>query len=251
MLVSERHQRILEIVNEKKHISTNKLIDMLFVSPATLRRDLIKMENNGLIKRTFGEVSIIDPLSDVSIFVRQQEQLKEKRKIAVKCIDIINDNSTYFIDSSSTVGVLLEYFNKFDNLTIVTNGIDNSKILANTKLANVYMTPGLVNYKTNSITGSDTISYINSFNCQYFIFSCTGINLNGINEANFEQNNIKKAMLKNSKTKILLADYTKFDKIFLSKTADFTDIDYIITDRMPDQKYVEAFEKAGVKLLVN
>lgn len=251
MLITERHQKILNIVKKRKHISTQELIDLLYVSPATLRRDLIKLEQEGLLRRSFGAVSDIDPLSDVSIHIRSQEQLKEKRKIAAKCLSLLKDDSSYFIDSSSTVGILLEHFKKFENITIVTNGIDNSKILTNAKLAHIYITPGLLNYRTNSITGSDTIGYVNSFNCNYFIFSCTGINLNGINEANFEQNNIKKAMLKNSKTKILLVDYTKFDKIYLSKTANFEDIDYIITDRLPDKKYIEAFKEANVTLIVD
>lgn len=250
MIINERHQRIMEIVKKEKHISTKKLVSLLFISEATLRRDLVRMEKDGLIKRSFGGVSLPDPLTDLSIHVRSQENITEKRKIAVKCLDIIKENSTYFIDSSSTVGVLLDYFDRFENITIVTNGIDNAKILANNKMPNIYMAPGMVNYRTNSIIGSDAISYVNSFNCQYAIISCSGINLNGPNEANFEQTLIKKAMLKNASIIILLVDSSKFDKIFLSKISSFEDIDYIITDKLPPQEYIEAFEDSNTKLIV-
>ncbi|MFA7435608.1 MAG: DeoR/GlpR family DNA-binding transcription regulator [Bacilli bacterium] len=250
MLIAERHQQILAIVKKHKTISTNELIDLVFVSPATLRRDLIKMEKNGLIKRSFGAVSLIDSLSETSIYIRSQEQIKEKKQIANACMPLLGDNSSYFIDSSSTIGVLLQLFDRFKNSTIITNGIDNARILAETKLLKTYITPGLINYTTNSIIGIDAINYINSFNCNYFIFSCTGVNVNGINEANFEQNAIKKAMLTNSKTKILLVDHTKFDKIYLSKTVNFNKIDYIITDKQPRSEYLEIFKEANVNLIV-
>lgn len=250
MIINERHQKILEIVKREKHISTKDLTPLLFVSEATLRRDLVKMEKDGLIKRSFGGVSLTDPLTDMSIHIRAQERINEKKKIAVKCLELISDNQTFFVDSSSTVGVLLNYFNRFENITLVTNGIDNAKILANNKLPNIYLSPGLVNYRTNSVIGAETISFIENFNCKYAILSCSGINLSGPNEANFHQTLIKKAMIKNASIKILLVDSSKFDKIFLSKISNFSDIDYIITDKTPSDDYIKVFEQSNTKLIV-
>lgn len=250
MIINERHNKILEIVKEKKHISTKDLKELIFVSEATLRRDLVKMEQDGLIKRSFGGVSLTDPLTDMSIHIRSQKMIHQKKRIALKCLDLIQDNQSYFVDSSSTVGFLLNHFRKFQNISLITNGIDNAKILANNKLPNVFIAPGMVNFRTNSLIGSDTVKYINSFNCKYAIFSCSGINLNGPNEANFQQTLIKKAMLKNAGVKILLVDSSKFDRIYLSKISDFSEIDYIITDKKPPSKYIEIFNKFEVKLII-
>lgn len=251
MLISERHQKILSILQKEKVVSTKKLREILFVSEATLRRDLTKMEQKGLIKRTYGGATIIESTAiESSILIREQKQISEKRKIAAKTLDLLRDNQSYFIDSSSTIGHLLYLFNKFKDITVITNGLNNAAILMQTTATNVYITPGFVNVKTNSIIGADTIEYINKFNCNFFLFSCAGISLNGVTEANLEQSMVKREMLKNSKIHILLADHTKFNKIFLCKSCDFKDIDYLVTDLEPEREYIDLLEKTGVQLII-
>lgn len=251
MLISDRHQKILNILQEEKSVSNKKLIETLYVSEATLRRDLSKMEQKGLLQRTHGGATIIEsPTNESSLMVREQKQIKEKRKICIKCYDFIQDNSSYFIDSSSTVSHLLPYFNNFKDITAITNGLHNAMILTQTTRANVYITSGVIYTKTNSILGSDTIDYINNFNCNAFIFSCGGVSPQGVTEANFEQRLVKRAMLKNSKIHILLVDHTKFGKIYLSRTCGFEEIDYIITDQMPSPEYLEIFKQTKTKVIV-
>jgi len=251
MLISERHQKIMDILQKEKAASIKKLMAALFISEATLRRDLTKMEQKGLIKRTYGGATIIESIAnESSILVREQKQIKEKRKIAVHALNLIKDNNSYFVDSSSTVGHLLYRFNNFKDITVITNGLNNAAILMQTSSAHVYITPGMVNTKTNSILGADTIEYINKFNCNAFLFSCGGITLEGITEANPEQSLVKREMLKKSQLHILLADYTKFNKIFLCRSCGFEDIDYLITDRIPNHKFQDILAKADVRLII-
>lgn len=251
MLISERHQKILEILQKEKAVSTKKLMEILYVSEATLRRDLTKMEQKGLIKRTYGGAMIVESIAnESSILIREQKQVSEKRKIASKCIELLQNNQSYFVDSSTTIGHLLYLFNNLQDVTVITNGLNNAAILMQSSSANVYITPGFVNVKTNSILGADTIEYINKFNCNAFLFSCAGISPQGITEANPEQCMVKREMLKNSKIHILLADHTKFDKTFLCRSSDFKDIDYLVTDREPEQKYVNMLAEAGVRLII-
>ncbi|NLD26406.1 MAG: DeoR/GlpR transcriptional regulator, partial [Acholeplasmataceae bacterium] len=137
------------------------------------------------------------------------------------------------------------------NLTFITNGLRNASILSDSANVNIYLTGGKLNTQTNSIVGSSSVEYIRNFNCHAFFFSCSGISLNdGVTEANVEQMEIKREMLKHSKIHILLADHTKFNKIFLCKNCGFEDVDYLITDEMPDQAYLELFEKTNTKVIV-
>ena len=252
LLINERHQKILEILQKEKTVSTKKIQESLYISEATVRRDLTKMEQKGLIKRTYGGATIVESLSDESSFIiREQTQIKEKKKIALKAMDFIQDNTSYFLDSSSTVSHLLYYFPHFKDLTVVTNSFNNAMILLQNHNSKIYFTPGLAYSKTNCVLGADSLDYIRKFNCDYFFFSCSGLSLNqGVTEASFEQSLIKKEMLLNSKTHILLADHTKFNKIFLCGSCNFDDIDYIITDKEPDDNYLKVFNKANIKLVI-
>lgn len=252
MLVHERHIQILRFLQKEKVASLRQLKDLLYVSEATLRRDLSKMEQKGLIQRTHGG-AILTESSQVesSILIREQKQVKEKKRIAQACLKEILPNSSIFIDSSSTVGQVLYLLNSIYSLTIITNGLNNASIASNTTEANIYLTSGIIFTKTNSLLGSDTIKYINNFYCDVFLFSCSGLSLNyGVMEASFEQKQVKHEMLSNSKLHILLVDHTKFDKIYMTKTCDFEQIDIIITDKEPSQEYVKLFNKVGVELII-
>jgi DeoR/GlpR family transcriptional regulator of sugar metabolism len=252
MLITERHQKIMALLQKEKTISTKKLRELLYVSEATLRRDLKEMEQRGLLQRTYGGATIVEsPTREASIIIREQKQIREKRRIAVKCLEFINDHNSYFIDSSSTVSFILYNLDNFQDITFITNGLRNASILADAANVNLYLTGGKFNAQTNSIVGSDTVEYIKNFNCHAFFFSCSGISLNaGITEANVEQKEVKREMLKRSKIHILLADHTKFNKIFLCRNCGFEDIDYLITDELPDQAYLELFEKTKTKVIV-
>lgn len=251
MLINQRHQQILDYLKKNQFATTKKLANEIFVSESTIRRDLVIMQKQQLIKRVRGGASALEsPTTESSILIRKQVQVKEKRKIAIKCLDYIKDGNSYFLDSSSSVGELITFLNNYNDLTIITNGINNALILASYNKFQVYLTPGHVLNITNSTVGYDTNNYISKFNCNMFIFSCSGISLNGgITEASVEQRDAKKQMLKESNIHILLVDHTKFGKIFLAKTCEFNKIDILITDRKPDEIYLETFKKNNIKVL--
>ena len=134
----------------------------------------------------------------------------------------------------------------------MTNGLNNAAILTNSSNVRVYLPGGIIYNNTNSVLGIDTVTYIKNFNCNAFIFSCGGISLSaGITEASLEQALVKREMLNHSKLHILLVDHTKFDKIYLCQTCDFSDIDYVITNKKPSDDYINAFKKSGTTLMVS
>lgn len=251
MLINERHQQILELIKARKFVSTRVIIAQLHISEATARRDLTFMEKNGLIKRTHGGAMLTEsPTSESSIIVRKEYLVKEKRMIASKCLDYIKDGHSYFFDSSSTVSHLIGFLSNYDELLVITNGINNAMLLS-AKNIKTYLTAGFVSITTNSTLGTDGIDLIDSFNCDAFLFSCSGLSLNGgITEANVDQQRIKSRMIKNSAIHILLVDHTKFDKIYVSKTCNFSEIDIVITDKKPPAQYIEAFEKYRIQLII-
>jgi DeoR family fructose operon transcriptional repressor len=252
MDIKERQKRILEIINTKKTITNKELLHLLFISEATLRRDLTELDQKGLIERTHGGASMIESSNmESSILIRSQKNVKEKKVIAQKCLDFIKNNDAIFIDSSSTVGYMLPLLSNFKDLTFITNGINNALVLSNSLLKfSLHITPGVYNANTSSVLGIDTIDYIKNYHCNISIFSCGGISEYGITEANHEQSTIKREMLKRSKIHILLVDHTKFNKIFMSQTCDFDQIDILITDQMPSKQYVTLLDQNDCQLVI-
>ena len=111
MLILERHQKILDLVKQEKTVTTNKITSTLYISPATARRDLAYMEKQGLIKRVRGGATFLEtPSSESSILIREQTNIREKKRIALKCADYLRDGYSYFIDPSTTVSHVIPHF---------------------------------------------------------------------------------------------------------------------------------------------
>ena len=251
MFAIERQDEILAYIKEKKSASVNELAKELYVSPATIRRDLNAMEKAGLIKRSHGGAILTGSTADESsILMREQENVIAKRAIAAIATGFIKNNASLYLDSSSTTGKIVPLLNRFKFISIVTNGLKNALLLTEMTNARVYVTCGIIQNQSNSILGADTVEYCSKLHTDVAFISCNGLDLNnGITEASLEQAKVKQTMLRNSALKILMADSSKIGKTYMAKTADFSDIDYFITDVMPPAEYCEKIEACGCKIL--
>ncbi|MBR2968250.1 MAG: DeoR/GlpR transcriptional regulator [Clostridia bacterium] len=251
MYALERQDEILQIIKERKSASVNLIARELFVSPATVRRDLSAMEKAGLVRRTHGGAILTGSSSDeTSIHVREQENVVEKKEIAALAVKFVKNNSSLYIDSSSTAGKIIPLLARFSFLSIVTNGLRNALSLSETTTARVYVTCGVVQSQSNSILGADTLEYCSKLHTDVAFISCNGLDAeNGATEASLEQAKVKQTMLKNAAVKVLMADGSKFGKTFMARSVDFSDIDYLITDKLPPDPLKEKILSSGCKIL--
>lgn len=240
MTISERRNKILDILEKKKVITTRELENLVFSSTSSVRRDLLELEKQGKVIREHGEVKLANPKNiDYSYEARLYEQVRSKELIAEIASVFIGTNQSIFMDSSSTTSFLLPYLGKLDKLQVITNSVKLAPEL--NKMSNIalFVTGGEVKYGTNSILGNFAVDFLEKFYTDIAIFSCRGIDENGTYEANYNQALIKQKMIKNTKKAILLVDSTKFNTTHFFKLTYFEDVDYIITDKKPDDKFLE------------
>ena len=252
MFAIERQNEIFAIIKERKSVSVNELAKELFVSPATIRRDLNAMEKTGLVRRSHGGAIITGGSSDESsILLREQENVPEKKEIASVAIRFVKNNCSMYVDSSSTVGKIIPLLSRFNYLSVVTNGLKNALLLSEKTNARIYVACGMIQSQSNSILGADTIEYCSGLHADVAFMSCNGLDsANGMTEASLEQAKVKQTMIKNSAVRVLMADSSKFGKTYMAKTGTLADIDYLITDTLPPKEYLEEAEKCGCKVLV-
>lgn len=240
MTITERRSKILNILEKKKVITTRELEELVFSSTSSVRRDLLELEKQGKVIREHGEVRLANPKNiDYSYEARLYEQVRSKELIAEIASVFIGTNQSIFMDSSSTTSFLLPYLAEIDQLQVITNSVKLAPEL--NKMSNIalFVSGGEVKYGTNSILGNFAVDFLEKFYTDIAIFSCRGIDENGTYEANYNQALIKQKMIKNTKKAILLVDSTKFNMTHFFKLAYFEDIDYIITDKKPDDQFLE------------
>lgn len=251
MLSLERQEEILEILNRNKSATVEELASELYVSGATIRRDLRSMEKQGLIKRSHGGAMPFKSSAEESAFaIREQENTSAKRAMANLAVKLIKNGDSVFLDSSTTVGVAIPLFNNFNYLSVTTTGLRNALLLSQTNNIKIYIAGGLIQNHSNSITGTDTMDYISRIHADISLISCSGLDLvNGFTDASIEQAKLKQQMRKNSTKVAMLCDSTKFNKTFLCTDFHFDDVDYLITEKTPPIEYVEKIATTKCKLI--
>lgn len=236
MFENERHQKIMEILEKDKKVSVNKLVKTLYVSPATVRRDLCEMSKKGLLKRTYGGAILYASTSqESSIILREGANKQQKVAICAKCLEYIKNNQSIFLDSSSTVTNLIDFLSERKFLTIITAGLTSAQLLTQKTQFTTYIPGGFIQAHSNSIQGGMVMQTISKIHTDLFIFSCSGLSIEGgITESSIEQAEIKKIMAKNAQKRILLIDASKIGKTFLGESVKIDDIDVLITDKKLD-----------------
>ena len=105
MFAQEREEEIMSVLRKKKAVTVKELSQMLYVSEATVRRELSRMERTGALRRSHGGAVLLEGIKDdPSLLIREQENISGKQKIADKAIDFIRSSDTQFLDSSGTAG---------------------------------------------------------------------------------------------------------------------------------------------------
>jgi len=239
MLENERLDLIISTIQKQQIVSNEELRKMLFVSQATLRRDILKLEKNGLIMRVRGGVSLASKANgEFPYYVRETERLKEKEYMCKIASEYIEENNSYFMDSSSTVNKLCDHM--WDKrLVIVTNCLRNALILGSYRHVDVYVTGGGVKKNSCSVVGEVGREYISNFNAEIAFISCRGLDIDGVYEASFAQARIKQHMINNSKRVVLLCDDSKFGSRQFINLISYDKVDVVITNSRPSQNFLE------------
>jgi len=250
MLSLERKDMIIEILNRKKHASTNYLAEKLYCSTSTIRRELIELEQRGLVERYHGGVTIIPQFNkELPHIFREKKATDEKKYICSLAKIFLTDGLAIFMDASSTVNQLCPILGKYSNLTVVTNGLKTALDLSMVGKVDAFFAGGEINESSNATVGEITNDFINKFKMNITFISCRGIDENGLYEADHAQAAVKLHMFENSNKTILLCDDSKMGKSHFYKLSSFDHVDAIVTNKKPPQEIMDAVEEAGSEII--
>ncbi len=235
MALTERQNEILRRIKTQKTAAVADLAQELYVSEATIRRDLNELQSMGLIERSHGGALLPDNAEEISIFFRMERNAVEKERVATKAMMYIPPFKSVFIDSSSTALALAERID-LNNKAVVTNNLQTAIQLS--KKPNIHLTVlgGNVRFNTISSTGSWTARQLADFSFDLMISSCAAIIGNDAFEGSMEQKEIKRAAFERCRKKILLIDHTKFEREKPYRLASLQEYDVIVTDCPPPRE---------------
>ena len=251
MLAIERRREILSRLAANGKVIVTELARDFGVTEETIRRDLEKLDNEGLASKTYGgAVSKHSPTLDLPYNVRESVNVEAKQRIADKICSLISDGERIMLDSSSTALYVVKKIKEIKNLTIITNSVKILLELADKQDWTVLSTGGILKKGALSLTGSSAEKMISSYHVDTAICSCKGIDMSlGITDSNESDCLIKQAMINAAERKILALDSEKFDKKSFVKVCSTDDLDVIVTDTEPTDKWISFCRENNIDLV--
>lgn len=250
MLAAERRKKIIDLVHQDKRVHVSDLSRMFEVTEETIRRDLEKLEKDGILSRTYGGAMLNRHTNeDLPFVTRGAINTDMKRHIALKALDLINDGDTLMVDPSSTSFEFLKLLETKHNLTVITNSINILHEFASSGM-NIISSGGSLRHRSLSLVGPVAHDTIERYNVDTAVISCKGIDLErGITDSNEPECELKKYMLRQAEKVVLLVDHTKFNKTAFTKLADLGRVDVLITDRKPADSWLKRFAEEDIEVL--
>lgn len=250
MLPIERRNEILSKLMLDGRVVVSDLSVLYDVTEETIRRDLDKLEKEGLAKKTYGGAVRNDDLNvDLPYTIRKQTNVEGKKYIAELIGKLIGDGENILLDSSTTALYTMKSIYNRSNMTIITNSIEmlmEAPLKTDWKFIS---TGGHFSQTSLSLTGSRAEDVISSYNADKAIISCKGIDMvKGFTDTTDDNSDIKHSFIKSARTVIVGVDSTKFDKVSFVRFSDFSNIDVVVTDKDPGEKWKEFFEKRNIEL---
>ena len=230
----ERDREILEILVAQRQATVKELAAKLFVSEPSIRRDLVGLEKQNLIKRVHGGAVIEETAlskNKIPFAIRELEQSNAKVIIAQKAIELVHDNDVIFLDASTSAYQLIPFLQSRRNLTVITNGVRALEKLAEYDI-NTISTGGSLVASCMALVGEDAYRTIESINADVAFFSCRGLSSDGyLTDIAPAENHVRKKMIKNAKRSYLLCTSDKLGKKYYHNLCHSKELDGIITNQ--------------------
>lgn len=229
---SDRQRAILEILIKRKNITVKELAQTLYISEPSIRRDLIQLENQRLIKRTHGGAMLEE--NDVSqiripFAIRELECSDEKVAIAKSAAALVNDGDVVFLDATSSAYNIVPFLTFKKNITVITSGIKSMTKLAECGIR-VISTGGEMLNTNLSLVGSGACTSIRNYYADICFFSCRGISDDGeLSDITMEENLVRQEMIARSKRSYYLCTGNKTGQQFYHRLGHISQTSGIIS----------------------
>ncbi len=251
MSSKERLMVIRQSIQNMKKVSVAELSKQCAVTEETIRRDLDKLELEGVVTRIHGGAiwNADVQKENVHFYKRLTKHLKEKQNIARKTAALLEGKNTIIADSSTTVVEALKLIPDNRDVTIVTNSTEVFREFQQSSF-NIISTGGEFNKKSLSLQGQLAKTNITKYNVSIALISCKSLNIEkGVLDSNESEAEIKKLMLEQAEEVALLSDHSKFGQTAFVCLTDLESVNYIITDRRPGDTWIRYCEENGIRLI--
>lgn len=251
MALNQRRVKILNLIREDGHAKVQDLSKIFKVTDVTIRQDLEVLENMGYIQREHGGAF----LKDVGSFAKtgqllNQSHIEEKREIALKVLELINEEDIIILDSGSTTTEIAKLLINYKKLTVITNALNIALILGENPGISLIVTGGEFKAPTLSLTGKMAADSFKDIHANKLFLATAGISSDmRLTYPSLSDLIVKSAMIKSADQAYLVADSSKVGISSLANLGSISLIQTIITDNKISNESIEKIRRKNVNII--
>ncbi|WP_409342501.1 DeoR/GlpR family DNA-binding transcription regulator [Paenibacillus sp. MBLB4367] len=245
-LFNDRQQQIIDLITADGEIKISDLKDHFAVTEMTIRRDLEKLEQHGIVRRTFGGAILIG--KDVSLRERTGSHEDEKKRIGRLAAALIEPGESVFIDGGSTTLQVARHLRPGTQVTVITNALNVAAELIEKSIPTIVI-GGMVRETTSSMSGPMAVEAMSKMAFDRAFLGASGLNVrDGFSNSNMYEAELKRVAITRSAEVNIVLDHTKFGASSLVSFADIGHAHRMIADRLPEGELLTACREAGMEI---
>jgi DeoR family transcriptional regulator of aga operon len=253
----QRAKRILQVLLRHGNIAVDELAAELGASAASVRRDLARLELRGMVHRTHGGAKLAgqtqyEPFRfDSSYQEREGRFAEEKRHIGLVAAELIREHDTVGFTAGTTTTQVARCIRHRSGIRVITNAVNIGMELNTQAGLDVTLTGGTMRWTgAFSLTGPTAMETLSGvFLDKAFIGACGVDVLRGATIIEPDEAAVFRAMAKQAKQVIVVADSSKIGMVSPALICPVTDIDILVTDSGITPEALAAFRSRGVEVI--
>jgi len=248
MLLDERRQVILQIIEEKGFVSLAEISERVGASESTIRRDLEFLDGIGQIRRTRGGAAYIGE-SLTGFEDRGAKALPQKQRVAQAAAELIEPGETVLLDGgTTTLEVARMLIGK--SLQVVTNSLPIVNLLVNQPNIELVMIGGYLYPKTGVALGPVAAASLEHIHARRLVMSVGGITEKGLFNSNALLVETERKMIAAAEEVVVVSDSSKLGHSALAHLCPLDAVDRLVVDSGITPEWRKTIERAGVELTV-
>lgn len=245
-----RYDQLLSLINTNGYMRIDELASLLDVSTQTIRRDIRKLSDDGILTRHHGGAGQASSVINRALEQREVSQIEEKKRIAHAVAERIPDRSTVFLSSGTTIEYVAKALIARQDLRIITSCLRVANLLYTRRDFDVMVPGGSLRPQNSGIIGASAQEFLRGFRADYLVMSLGAIDPDGtMLEFDLNEVAVMKIMMANSRQILVAADHTKFQASASVALGNTSEIDALFSGEMPPPALTALLEQQNVELV--
>ncbi|MBP7647097.1 MAG: DeoR/GlpR family DNA-binding transcription regulator [Comamonas sp.] len=247
-----RQLQLLEEVRQRQSATVEQLAEILEVTLQTVRRDIQKLAEMGLLVRFHGGVRMPSATVENIAHPRRQTMHAEgKTRIAKAIAQAIPNGCSLILNIGTTTEAVAKALMRHQGLRVITNNLNVAAILSSNADCEVIVAGGVVRTRDRGIVGEAAVDFIRQFKVDIAVIGISAMEPDGsLRDFDLREVKVAQTIIQQSREVWLAADHSKFDRQAMVELAKLNQIDRLFTDAPPPAHFASLLQEAEVQCIV-